>query len=314
MIPVLLDHPWRLESVLTPQSVLKRFNDWIRDHPFVDPVPFIEQDEYEELKQRVPHTHANAFLIFRLLPAYIRSRRGGALASPVTGPEDIPNSWKQALRDAMGDLKDWRCPQIATFREREALWPRRSEVEIRVDGAESLEQRVFSVLEAYETHPFATSDFDPWDLRRCHNTPGTGRLTEFACHLPKHPDLENLPFALLLQKMGKLREAGWHYRYKREDRFYYIPPEQWDLDAVSKADWRNSCRTFPRANAGGGKGSGLVDHWGRVWIWDWQKKTHWDVQFPTKNPENRPHYCVISHTGKLIRDPDKVCLPTSQRR
>jgi hypothetical protein len=314
MTCVLLDHPWPLENVLHPESSLKRFNDWIRNHSFVEPVPFIEIEHYDALVQRAPHTSANSRIIFTILPAYLRSRSGGASATPLEGPKDLPDSWKQALRDAMGDLRDWRTPQIATFEEREASWPSTDEIEIKVDGDFPLEKRVFAILERYETHRFALSDFDPWDLRRCHNTPTIGRLSGFPCHLPKHCDLENLPFAQLQDKLKVLRGAGWHYLYNGEDRFWYIPPEGWDFTEISRGDWRNNCRTFPRGKAGGGKGIGPIDHRGRVWIWDWQKQTHWDVQFPTRTPEDRPQYCVISHTGRLIRDPDGVCSPTSRRR
>jgi hypothetical protein len=202
----------------------------------------------------------------------------------------------------MGDLRDWRNPQIVAVEERRDLWPKTAEIEIKLEESGLLEQRAFAILEKYDGHRYVTSDFDPWDLQRCHDAPTGSRLNEFPCFLPKHPDLEGLSFSELQQKLDILRRTGWHYRNRGEDRYCYIPPEGWEFTTISKEDWRNNCKTFPRDKSAGGKGSGPIDHWHRVWVWDRQKQTHWDVEFPTRNPEDRPKYWVVSHIGELIRE------------
>lgn len=317
---ILFDHPWPLEATLTPQSMLKRFNDWIRERSNsegarrlkIEPVRFIDSDTYSQMVDTMKHTSANA-AIFRLLPDYVRTRSGGPAATLISGPNDLSESWRQALHSAMNDPADWRTPQIMAVAERRDVWPKTPEIDISIATDAPIQQRVFVILEEYERHRFALSDFDPWDLQRCHEGSDANRLTDFRCRLPKHPDLEGLPLGELQRKMVDLRRAGWHRRIKGKDWCYFFPREDWDVANISKEDWRNACKTFPRDSAARNKGSGPVDFWNRVWVWDRQKHTHWDVQFPTRNRDEEPDYCVVSHTGELIRDPDGACLATFVR-
>jgi hypothetical protein len=240
----------------------------------------------------------------------VRARSGGGLATPLHGPNDIPESWKQGLHDALGNLDDWRNPQIIAFQTRKASWPHGDEVQIRIADNARTERRVFAILEKYEQHRYAASDFDPWDLERCHGPANQNRLKDFPCRLPKHPELEGLPLEKLESRIEELRTHGWRFRINGLDRYYFFPREGWKVSEIKKQDWREGCKTFPRDSASRNKGSGPVDYWNRVWIWDRQKHTHWDVQFPTGNKDKRPDYCVISHTGELISDPDGACAPT----
>ncbi|HKW76644.1 MAG TPA: hypothetical protein VJN64_14030 [Terriglobales bacterium] len=314
MIRALLDHPWSVENVLEPESVLKRFNDWIRSHQLVEPVAFIDEERYELLKQQAAHTHANARMIFTILPSYVARRSDAALAEPLHWPNDLPDSWKRALREALGDLVDWRNPQIVTFACRRDAWPNTDQLQIVIAEKERPEQRVFAILEDYEQHRYAMSDFDPWDLERCHLPPNPNRLNQFRCRLPKHPELEGLTFDKLQKRITELQKNGWRFRIGGLDRYYFFPREDWNLAEIKREDWRDACKTFPRDSAAQNKGSGPVDYWNRVWVWDRQKHTHWDVQFPTGDRNQRPKYCVISHTGELINDPDGICAPTYRGR
>src|SRR4029077_12648060 len=139
-----------------------------------------------------------------------------------------------ALREALSDLKDWRNPQIVVARRRRNRWPDGPEIQIRIDGNDSLEVRVLATLESYETHPFALSDFDPWDIERCHLPAANGRLSHYPCHLPKHHALESLPFGQLCGTLGDLRHQGWRFQVDGEGKYCYIPPADWDLAAVVK--------------------------------------------------------------------------------
>lgn len=310
MIRVLLDHPWPIDSSLQPESTLKRFNDWIRAHPLVNPVPFIERDEYDALVQRAPRTSGNARMIFTILPSYLRPSSGGALATPLRCPNDIPDSWKQALREALVNVADWRSPQIVAFQERKGAWPDRDKIEIMLGEEVLPEPRVFAILGEYEQHRYALSDFDPWDLQRCHGAANPNRLNNFPCRLPKHPELDGLPLDRLEQRVRELRRNGWRFRINGLDRYYFFPRDDWRVADIDEENWRDACKTFPRDSAAQNKGSGPVDYWNRVWVWDRQKHTHWDVQFPTGDRSKRPDYCVVSHSGELINDPDGVCAPT----
>ena len=314
MIRALLDHPWSAENVLQPESFLKRFNDWIRAHQLVTPVPFIDEQEYELLKRQAAHTHANARMIFTILPSYVARLSGSALAEPLQCPKDLPDTWKQALRESLRNLADWRNPQIVAFESRKDGWPNADQVEIRVAEGAKLEERVFAILERYEKHRYAMSDFDPWNLERCHQAPDANRLDNFPCRLPKHPELEGIALDQLQERMMGLRKSGWNFRIGGLERYYFFPRGDWNVAAIRREDWRDACKTFPRDSAAQNKGSGPVDYWNRVWVWDRQKHTHWDVQFPTGDRNKRPNYCVISHTGELINDPDGVCAPTYHGR
>jgi hypothetical protein len=312
MAMLLLDHPWPLTAAVDPRSeafeVLEDFDLLIKRRESLLPVRFIELEQYSNLwremdRDDVARSIGSHFI--RIIESYVRWHEEGdnSIASPHPEPDGVPlpRVWKKALLEAMGDMGDWRNPQIVVPQRRAECWPRTPEITVRV-YRDHAGDRLLATLENYEAHPFALSDFDPWDIQRCHLTAASGRVSGHPCRLPKHPELENIPFDQLGAKLEELRSKGWHYRVDGAEKYYYIPPDDWDLAAVAKADWRN-CRTFPRKRAGGDQGTGPVDHWNRVWIWDRVGKRHWDVQSPVRNPEANPEYCVISHRGDLLRDP-----------
>lgn len=321
MALVLLDHPWPLTEALNPSNdafdVLLSFDRLIKrlikQGKCISPVPFVDSQQYQEFWAEVEGDDSLRLTGPRFLTqiaAYLRSDadRGGSTACPEpepTGPP-LPPTWKKALRESMGDPRDWRNPQIVVATKRADSWsrrvPRPLEIEIKIDGNYAGEC-VLASLEGYESHPFALSDFDPWDLQRCHQTAAGGRLATYLCCLPKHPALNGVPLEQLPMKLEQLRRQGWQYRVGEGDRYCYIPSDGWDPTLSEKDDWRNG-RTFPQSEAGGHRGRGPVDYDGRVWRWDLQEgKRHWDVQFPVKNPEDNPRYWVISHTGELLRKP-----------
>jgi len=313
MAMLLLDHPWPITEAVPQRmeaaGVLEDFDRMFKERESLTPVPFINLEQYASLcreldKDEVSRSYGSYFI--RLVEAYVRWNEdgGNSIASPDPEPSGIPlpHTWKKALREAMTDLRDWRNPQIVVPKKRLECWERKPEVAIAIDGNPA-GSRVLAVLEEYDLHPYAVSDFDPWDLQRCHLPATDSRVGKHPCRVPKHPALENVPLDELDVKLQELRRKGWHYLIGGVDKYYYIPPDDWHLAAVGKEDWRKNCKTFPRSEAGGGQGTGPVDHWGRVWIWDRTGKRHWDVQFPVRNPEDKPDYVVINHEGDLIRDP-----------
>lgn len=306
---LLLDHPWPVTAALDAKSeafeVLEAFDALVKSHHTVSPVAFFEREQYSTLCEELDREGRTfGSHLVRLVWPYVRwqESENNSTASPIPQPDGpaLPRVWRKALREALGDLTDWRNPQIVVAQRRRNHWPDGLEIRIAIDGTDSGESRVLAALENYDTHPFAVSDFDPWDIERCHPTAANGRLSHYPCRLPKHPELENLPLADVSARLENLRRTSWRYELNGRERYCYIPPAGWDPLLVVKPDWRE-CRAFPHGRAGGGQGSGPLDHWNRIWVWDRRGERHWDVQYPVRNPEDNPERCVISHTGDLLR-------------
>jgi len=308
---LLLDHPWPITQAKHRSNeafgVLEDFDLLIKSKETLDPVPFIDREQYSKLWEEMnadDEARATGSYYVRIVESYIRwnEKDEHSLASPEPEPTGIalPKAWKKALREAMGDLRDWRNPQIVIPERRAECWADGVEIPIRIDG-KTAGKLVLAVLEAYNEHPFAASDFDPWDLQRWYVPANENRMSLYPCRLPKHPALENIRFENLGDASDECRRKGWRYSVEGTDRYCYLPPEDWNVERVGREDWRRNCKTFPRADAGGGRGSGPVDHWKRVWLWD-DRERHWDVQFAGPNPEDNPRYCVISHDGILLRE------------
>ncbi len=295
MTGLLLDHPWRLDETLDPVSdgfrVLEQFVNLVRDTR-LDVVPFVSRGEYDEMWQRIEYgrfarTRAYASLV-SFAEHLVRADPPTPLATPVPEPAQLTPCWKRGLREAMGDLRDWRTPQIIVAEKRQPAWPGTQEVAIQIENADGadLQHRVLARLESYSSHPFTAADLDPWDLSRIHPPlPETGR--QHPCRLPRPPSLLRVPWQTLSERLGEARATGWRV----SGRYYFIPPEDWQVEEVSKTTWRSG-RAFRYQRGPQRDQPGPVDYAGRVWVWD-RAERHWDVQEPGG-------YIRISHTGERL--------------
>ena len=280
MATLLLDHPWPFEQALNRNSALKRFNDWIRQNPDFDPVPFLDRAEYDKVLEQMHRTSYDAF-IARFAFDYVKDESEGPVCTIAQGPDDLPVAWMRSLAAAVA-RGDWRIPQIIALEERRNRWPNTAEVETKI--GEGTNERVLAILEHYEDHRFAIPDFDPWDLRKYDRDPLDGRNP---CRLPKPPDIDISSTTALRDTVEKARRAGW----RTTASYYYIPPQTWVPETISKAQWRNG-RAFPQQQGPGFKGPRVIDYDYRTWVWD-HTETQWDVQ------EGRSFY-RISEKGTLL--------------
>jgi hypothetical protein len=287
MTAALLDHPWPLDQALDPQSdgfrVLDRFDELVRAEQ-LEIVRFISRDEYNKMWERIARTTGWA-AVGRFAAHFVRDDSPEPLAIPVDEPAGLTLGWKSALREAMGDLQDWRNPQVIVASKRRQAWPPGDEVRIRVDDGSgpSYEDRALAQLETYRTHQFAVSDRNPWDLQRVH-PPVPGGQRQHPCMLPRPPILQRVRIEDLNDRLHVARARGWQI----EGKHYFIPPGTWRTDQTRKQAWRTG-RAFPYELLPVCKHPGPVDYAGRVWEWD-RNERHWDVQAPAERFR-------ISHTG-----------------
>ncbi len=290
----LLDFPWDLTEILSPYSeasdALRRYVLLVATYA-LDPVPFVDQNAEALFWQQITERGSKGN-IFRPVNQFLNHCRCNALgvhrAEPEPCPNPLPVPWQQALRDSMNDLADWRCPQIVVTRTRLPSWAADGgEVRLRCDdkpGEMHPRLLVGVEVESYRDHAFALSDFDPWDLRRCHPPQAGGRVNH-PCVLPRPPVLRGVQLRDLGLKLADARRAGWHLSGSR----YFIPADSWAVDDVAKASWRIG-NIFSEATLNGR--TGPVDWFGNVWAWD-DAERHWDVQLHG----GAGAYVRVSHTG-----------------
>ncbi len=294
---VLLDHPWPLEATLDAASpgfrVLERFENLVRTHR-LQVVPFISQAEYESVWTRLDyrrHSRSSGLAALRRFASLLaRSSNVTCTARPEPLPPNLSQEWRCSLREA-AIATDWRNPQVIVAETRRAVWPNALEVEIKFDPCDDEpnlqpELRVLAALGSYQEHPFAKSDFDPWDLRHIHPPqPDAPAHMRNECCLPK-PPLEHEDLNLLDEDLAKVRRLGWG----SNGRYYFIPQADWSYEAVSKESWRKG-RAFLYRKCQNSDRNGYVDCEGREWVWD-QNERHWDVQ---TDP-----YLRVSNTGDRL--------------
>jgi len=291
MTGLLLDHPWQLDEALNPRSdgfrVLEQFVNLVREN-HLDVVPFVSRAEFDEMWQRIDYgsfarTGAFASLV-RFGGQLVRNDLPTPLATPIPEPPMLTQCWKRGLREAMGDLREWRNPQIIVPEKRQPFWPATDEVSIQLeDGGEELQHRVLAPLERYN---YTLTDIDPWDLRHLYPpTPLADR--QHPCQLPRPPVLHHVRLEGIAECLGEARAGGWQVR----GRHYFIPPEDWQAVQVDRAKWRSG-RAFRHQHIAATGRSGPVDYSGRVWVWD-RAERHWDVQ-------EEGGYIRISHTGEPL--------------
>ena len=306
MIKLLLDFPWRIDAALNadprPLHVMRDFLSLLAHVPF-EPVRFVYQDEvtlfYEELRGHHGRWVAE---VIRFLSHVEAQEQGGAHhAIPLNGPNDVRHPWQIALRDEMGDLSNWRTPQIIVCADRSQLWEQcvqdhEAAIALEDHPNEGAHRRVVVVMQSYDhkqvpkyqedyrAHKYALADVDPWDLRRKHPAIAGGRLN-YPARLPKPPELEAIKPHNLQSEIDEARKRSW----RRGGRFYYIPPGIWEFTQVNqKHEWRSGA--FPVDRARNGRGPGPLDYLGQIWDWDEQER-HWDVQLTDGT------YLRITHEG-----------------
>jgi hypothetical protein len=299
---LLLDFPWDLSDVFAPGhnalGCLLEFDNLVRSTGLV-PVPFIENEEYAAFwKPKGGLGHRSARNTQRAVGQFLahchRQSDSICLATPNPEPTRLRVSWRRALREEIENEKNhnsWRSPQIIVPRVRHLeWWPAIDEINIRCEAcagepAWDAESRVLAILEQYESHQFATSDVDPWNLHRIHppNQPG-----QAPCYLPKLPGLHRVSIESLAGKLIEARNSGCRV----EGRHYFIPPDDWRPENVDKTEWRQG-RAFARELSHERNQMGYRDYENGLWVWDLNER-HWDVQKGGRN------YIRVSHTGELL--------------
>ena len=296
MISALLDHPWPLEVAVEANSdgfdVLLRFVELTRLHG-IRPVRFITQADLADVWERIGTRHADtsgAAALRRFARLFVRDTAFHCSATPSPEPPGLTTNWKCALRDAT-DVDDWRNPQIIIPESRRASWGLGDEVGIRFEVCDDFPssgpyERVLAALDTYETHRFALSDSDPWDLRRVHPPPEDAPAhRRHPCFLPKPPCVEGVALENLAAALHEARATGWEIGGRR----YFIPPANWRPDNKSKQTWREG-RAFDRRRVRERDDPGYLDYRNIVWIWD-DAHRHWDVQ-------TKPDYLRLRCTGE----------------
>lgn len=295
MAKALLDFPWQLESILSPFSeAYSTFHNFERlcEDERLERVRFISEEEYCRLVEQPVRAGLNNTRrpVLQVLPRYQRDSFGKAQAMPESGPNDLSQNWQVALREEMGDLQDWRTPQIIACEARRDDWAPsivggryNTEVRIKCDDECRTHDRVIAFLESYRAHHYARSDTDPWDLART-----KPQNEERPCVLPKPPRLSNARLEDLERLLVSVRRDGW----SAGGRYYFVPPHDWNPIQGTKSAWRNN-GSFRRATASDHIHSGPIDSEGRVWSWDGNER-HWDVQMVAGG------YWKINQAGCLL--------------
>ncbi len=300
MTRLLLDYPWTIDKGFgqdpAPYNVILGFLNLLA-RTDLNPVPFIGHEECIEFWSIIKDRKGQGR--FRNVIMFLNHLKGdvGDVRARPTPPEPtgLRDSWKCALGTEMGDLTNWRNPQIIVPRLRHPDWHCGVEVDINCEpssgeSASGPHLRVLAVLEDYESHPFALSDLDPWDLQRIH-PPIPNRGRQFPALLPKPSLLNGCSLQNLRDSLNAARDNGWVIG----ENYYFIPPSDFDPLGIDKETWRKG-RAFQYATAPNSDKKGPVDYRGIVWNWD-EVERHWDVQ-------TVPKYIRISHTGERLADPD----------
>lgn len=293
MVKILLDFPWRIDSVLDPgpdPDPRKAIRDYeqFRARIQLKPVAFIVAQEegffWERLGQRKPH---GSWMrdVLRFIAHHRTGRDAGAhRAILVNGPNDLQDFWQRSLREEMGDLNNWRTPQIIVCSERWSKWRKcvlDDEVEIALEGrpADDTQKRVVVFVGSYEqnsahkyeedyrAHKYAVADVDPWDVRHC-NQPNADGLLDSRCRLPRPSNLNSIAIPDLDEVLRSLRSESWPH----EGKYWFIPPASWN-HLKDKDKWRKG--SFEEKTAPNGR-KGPIDY--KNQIWSWHQEGHWDVQ------------------------------------
>jgi hypothetical protein len=290
-VTFLLDLPWALDEVVNrasqPSEALRQFEDLCRDRGIV-PAACLGPEEVSSFFTRLadaPGPGTWKARISSVVGRLMRDADETCQAEVASGPLDLRDSWKAALYEQLSELPDWRKPQVIVPESVRDRWSPGNFVTVERKScygrpASPPEDRVIAALESYMLHPFASSDFDPWDIRR---TTPEGR---YPCCLPKPPSCNGVSLKQLAEALQDARRSGW----KVNGRYYYLPPQHWLPDEVPRHVWREG-RAFPREFSPERNKLGYMDDEDRCWVWDSEER-HWDVQLGGKD-----NYYRITHDG-----------------
>jgi hypothetical protein len=297
MTKLLLDHPWPLDATMDGQSPafkkLQHFHSLIRRLK-VAAVPFITAQERDDAISRLncKHNGAAAAAIKRFADELVYPGHNAQPAVVTPAPNDLSPTWLCSLRQEIETCTGWRVPQIIFPDTRTVEWlPHPAEVQVQCGT--TLADCVLAPLETHDSHRYALSDVDPWKQNHWLRQSPPGHARPHPCWLPIHPALENVPLERIADHLGIARKQGWHVG----DRYYFIPPMNYQPADFDKPHWRNG-RAFEVRNTRDGRGGGYVDCEDRIWVWarapaGHQGERHWDVQL-------NPGWRNISHDGREL--------------
>jgi hypothetical protein len=278
---LILDFPWRLDDNFDARSkafrVVSMFGGIVSKFQ-ARIVPIITAADFEECRLRLYRARRvapNNIAQWARVAAGLGSCSGdpARTACPQPEPTDLTEHWKAALRESMQDLSDWRNPQIVIAKSRSADWGTGKQIAIHCSDSEHATMRLLVRIDEYEWHPYALSDFDPWDLRHIHPIPEDGHHLH-ECRLPKPPQLQRHTLTGLDDALTAVRSQGWEVSGK----YFFIPPKEFRPSVVEQDQWQKG-RIFEtrRVVVKGETRYGPIDTNGHVWLWD-RSEGHWDVQ------------------------------------
>jgi hypothetical protein len=296
-VSVLLDE-WTVRTAVhdrfsswVANEALRTFEDTLLRGRGLPPIRFLPDDAYGAMLAEVARGRSTRIKqnLFRLLAHF---RRIDPLTGPVPelpdAPRDLSATWLQALGEAIDGAADaWRAPQIVYPSARTAVWPATDEIAGTSAGAAF--RRPLIRLEAYDEHPHACADWDPWDQRHRHR-PRPGLDQDKPRLLPKPPELRDVPLRDMARALEVARQTPRRRGEGVTQRWYYVPADDWDPATLDCDAWRHDA--FRRGNLNGR--GGYLDVDGCVWHWDGNER-HWDVQL-----DDRGAYRRVSHDGSLL--------------
>jgi hypothetical protein len=292
MTRLLLDFRWKLEEAIdlrTDASAVLLAFDQLCTSERLQPLGFIGEKQYLTLLN-IPGGPSRQHAL-RVLGKCVKKAGPATRAFPVAGPKDFKDEWMFALGEEL-HLKEWRTPQIIVCKAKAGDWKgsvigndRRTEARLTHEGAKKEHQRVFAILESYESHLYAHSDHDAWDLQRIRlpdKEASEHRIHQ--CSLPISPTWVGVPW-------DRLAAAAIN-TWQRGDKCYFLPPTSWNPNKIEQDSWRSG-NTFLKKKCPHCGHKWPVDRQGRVWCWD-ETHRHWDVQFPEE-------YWSVSHDGTILK-------------
>jgi hypothetical protein len=195
---------------------------------------------------------------------------------------------------------NWRRPIIVLPEVRSSSWPNSAdkgrELKFIISGRADPTMRNLVCIERYDQHTYFEPDLDPWRIGAIGMpaekvTGNVGERREANRRLPRPMDL--LPLKLTFTQIWEKLQRRLDWSCEHEGRAYFIPREEWDPRDISREIWRNGNNIFKTDKVQDGR-RGPVDREGRVWLWDWEKNSHWDVQLPDRSHRN------ISPDGEIL--------------
>jgi hypothetical protein len=253
MKQVLLDYPWSISDTLdgdaSAWNVLQRFDKLVKSRE-LHAVGFLSDQQLDDFWRGPKRGSGSAWAaIGKIAGGLLSQGNNECEASPVHRVPELSAAWRRGLRNAMRHIDDWRNPQIIITESRRSTWPIQHEIDIQFEicAEEPVSGpyiRVLVELGEYSSHPYATSDFDPWDQKHIHPCQNTAlEHASHPCILPKPPGLANVPLPGLSKELQGLRQQVG-------DKLYYLPPRDWRPTEVTKERWRKG-HAFPFNNIEG---------------------------------------------------------------